>query len=74
MALRIWSDEFQEGGFLSTAHEADSHGGTGQNQSPALFWDGIPAGTKSLALTVYDPTRLRAAASGIGWSSICRPR
>jgi Raf kinase inhibitor-like YbhB/YbcL family protein len=38
-------------------------GCTGANQSPALSWSGAPAGTKSFALTVYDPD----APTGSGW-------
>jgi Raf kinase inhibitor-like YbhB/YbcL family protein len=30
-------------------------GCTGQNVSPALQWNNVPAGTKSLALTFFDP-------------------
>jgi Raf kinase inhibitor-like YbhB/YbcL family protein len=35
----------------------------GQNISPALAWKDLPAGTKSLALTLYDA----GAATGSGW-------
>jgi len=30
-------------------------GAGGEDRSPALSWSGVPEGTKSLALTVYDP-------------------
>lgn len=38
-------------------------GCTGKNVSPSLSWHGAPAGTKSFALTVYDPD----APTGSGW-------
>ena len=36
---------------------------TGGNMSPAMQWKGAPAGTKSFALTIYDPD----APTGSGW-------
>jgi len=38
-------------------------GCTGQNLSPALSWKNAPAGTKSFAITAYDPD----APTGSGW-------
>jgi Raf kinase inhibitor-like YbhB/YbcL family protein len=38
-------------------------GCTGRNVSPELHWSGAPAGTQSLALTIYDPD----APTGSGW-------
>jgi Raf kinase inhibitor-like YbhB/YbcL family protein len=38
-------------------------GCSGGNQSPALSWQGAPAGTRSFALTMYDPD----APTGSGW-------
>ena len=38
-------------------------GCTGGNVSPQLSWSGAPAGTKSFALTMYDPD----APTGSGW-------
>lgn len=49
-----------------TMHEQfvfDGFGCNGGNQSPALEWSEPPAGTRSLALTVYDPD----APTGSGW-------
>lgn len=36
---------------------------TGENISPSLYWENAPEGTKSFAVTIYDP----AAPSGSGW-------
>jgi Raf kinase inhibitor-like YbhB/YbcL family protein len=44
------SPDFPAGGSLPDSARAD-----GGNRSPALRWNGAPAGTKSFALTVYDP-------------------
>jgi Raf kinase inhibitor-like YbhB/YbcL family protein len=37
------------------AYTANAFGCTGGNQSPALHWEGAPAGTKSFVVTLYDP-------------------
>ncbi len=41
----------------------NSFGCTGKNISPQLSWKNAPAGTKSFAVTVYDPD----APTGSGW-------
>lgn len=41
----------------------NGYGCTGENISPALKWKGAPKGTRSYALTVYDPD----APTGSGW-------
>ena len=38
-------------------------GCVGKNQSPQLTWENAPAGTKSFAITLYDPD----APTGSGW-------
>lgn len=48
---------------MSKEQEFNGFGCNGANHSPALQWTGLPEGTKSLALTVYDPD----APTGSGW-------
>lgn len=48
---------------IGEKHVFSGFGCGGGNLSPALRWSGIPAGTQSFALTVYDPD----APTGSGW-------
>jgi len=48
---------------IAEKYVLNSFGCTGGNVSPALSWKNLPAGTQSLALTVYDPD----APTGSGW-------
>ncbi|HLO77661.1 MAG TPA: YbhB/YbcL family Raf kinase inhibitor-like protein [Magnetospirillum sp.] len=48
---------------MSERHVLAGFGCTGGNASPALSWSGAPEGTKSFALTVFDPD----APTGSGW-------
>ncbi len=50
-------------GQISKAQEFDGFGCNGQNISPELHWSHAPKGTKSFAVTVYDPD----APTGSGW-------
>jgi len=59
----LTSPDIAEGRSLSEAQVFQGFGCSGGNQSPALQWQGVPAGTQSLALTVYDPD----APTGSGW-------
>jgi len=51
------------GGKLGDAQVFNGFGCTGRNISPAIAWSGAPAGTRSYAVTVYDPD----APTGSGW-------
>lgn len=50
MAVRIWSNDFQNEGAIPKLFTCDD-----RDVSPHLAWDGVPEGTQSLALIVDDP-------------------
>ncbi|MEO0470599.1 MAG: YbhB/YbcL family Raf kinase inhibitor-like protein [Bacteroidota bacterium] len=51
------------GGMATQTEEFQGFGCTGKNQSPDLSWINAPEGTKSFAITMYDPD----APTGSGW-------
>lgn len=57
------SPDIAEGQPMAERHVLNGFGCSGGNTSPALAWSGAPAGTKSFALTTYDPD----APTGSGW-------
>jgi Raf kinase inhibitor-like YbhB/YbcL family protein len=57
------SPSIKPGSTLGEAHVFNGFGCTGKNISPALEWKNAPKGTKSFAVTVYDPD----APTGSGW-------
>ena len=61
--LILISSDLAQGQKLSNQLVFNGFGCTGENQSPALRWQGAPAETKSFAITVYDPD----APTGSGW-------
>lgn len=59
----VTSPQFAPGGTLAAAQVLDGFGCQGGNLSPALVWSGAPVGTRSFAITAYDPD----APTGSGW-------
>ena len=57
------SVEIKPGGKIAEAQVYKGFGCEGGNVSPSLLWKNAPAGTKSFAITVYDPD----APTGSGW-------
>jgi len=51
--LAVTSESFSDGGEIGL--EFVSQGAGGKNRSPQLTWSGAPAGTKSFAVTCFDP-------------------
>lgn len=62
-ALTLQSQDITQAGFLSKTHVFNGFGCTGENKSPQLKWSDVPEGTKSFAISVYDPD----APTGSGW-------
>ena len=61
--FRISAPDLSSRGRIALTHVYNGMGCTGQNISPALEWTNPPAGTKSFAVTAYDPD----APTGSGW-------
>jgi len=57
------STDFKPNKTIPMKYVFKGFGCTGQNVSPELHWSRAPAGTKSFAVTVYDPD----APTGSGW-------
>ena len=62
-AFSLQSSEIAPGATLSEAQVFNGFGCHGKNISPSLSWQNPPEGTRSYALTVYDPD----APTGSGW-------
>ena len=62
-ALKLTSTDVHAGKTIAAAQVFNGMGCTGSNTSPALSWSGAPKGTKSFAITMYDPD----APTGSGW-------
>jgi Raf kinase inhibitor-like YbhB/YbcL family protein len=61
--FNVSSDEVKKGEMIKQEQVYNGFGCSGGNVSPSLHWKGAPAGTKSFALTMYDPD----APTGSGW-------
>jgi Raf kinase inhibitor-like YbhB/YbcL family protein len=61
--FELRSADLQEGGVVAKAQVYKGGGCSGENISPELEWSNAPAGTKSFAVTLYDPD----APTGSGW-------
>lgn len=61
--FRLTSGSIAEGMPLRAEQVFAGFGCTGGNTSPQLSWSGAPEGTRSFALTAYDPD----APTGSGW-------
>lgn len=55
MAFTLTSPDIAADSTIDRKFEFDGFGCSGENRSPALKWSGAPAGTKSYAVTLYDP-------------------
>ncbi len=62
MSFTISSPAFEPGGPIPARYTCD-----GADLSPALSWSGVPAGTRSLALVVYDPDAPDPQAPRMTW-------
>jgi Raf kinase inhibitor-like YbhB/YbcL family protein len=61
--FKLSSPEIKANSSIPKSFEFNGFGCSGLNKSPALKWSGAPKGTKSFAVTVYDPD----APTGSGW-------
>jgi Raf kinase inhibitor-like YbhB/YbcL family protein len=61
--FRVIAPDLESKARITLAHVYNGMGCTGQNISPALQWLNAPVGTKSFAVTAYDPD----APTGSGW-------
>ncbi|MFT6905093.1 MAG: Raf kinase inhibitor-like YbhB/YbcL family protein [Oleiphilaceae bacterium] len=62
-SLTLSSQDIAQGEFMAKAQEFNGFGCSGGDISPHLEWSNAPKGTKSFAITAYDPD----APTGSGW-------
>jgi Raf kinase inhibitor-like YbhB/YbcL family protein len=63
----LTSPDLQPDAMMPKSFEFNGMGCSGDNKSPVLRWTGAPQGTKSFAVTAYDPD----APTGSGWWHWC---
>jgi Raf kinase inhibitor-like YbhB/YbcL family protein len=61
--FKVTAPDFVAKGRVTLAHVFNGMGCNGQNISPVVEWANAPVGTKSFAVTMYDPD----APTGSGW-------
>ncbi len=71
--MKLISNDLRDGEKLPHRHVFNGMGYDGDNISPHLAWDEVPAGTKSFVVTCYDPDAQPAQAGGTGLSPTCQP-
>jgi hypothetical protein len=54
-SFTLTSPDFSDGDTLPQWARSGIAGAGGEDRSPTLHWEGAPSGTRSFALTVYDP-------------------
>ena len=54
-SFSVTSTDCTDGGTLPKPHASGVMGAGGDDRSPQLSWSGFPEGTKSFAVTVFDP-------------------
>lgn len=62
-SLSLSSHDIADGKFMAKTQEFNGFGCAGEDLSPHLKWENAPKGTKSFAITAYDPD----APTGSGW-------
>ncbi|MDU7579220.1 YbhB/YbcL family Raf kinase inhibitor-like protein [Aeromonas sp.] len=62
-AMTLKSTDIREGESMDKVFSFNGFGCSGENRSPQLSWQSLPAGTQSVAITAYDPD----APTGSGW-------
>ena len=62
-AMTVSSPDIQPGATIAKHFVFNGFGCTGDNVQPRVEWQGVPAGAKALALTIWDPD----APTTVGW-------